>query len=94
MEEFEAQQQEIIKDMENKLLLILDHLDKECNQDGIIIDPIKYLQLLELNDENLKLLEDLNIITESTKEIYQTLFFINRDIIEINKKHYDGEPCN
>jgi hypothetical protein len=45
MEDFEAQQQESINDLENKLFMILDHLDKECNQDGIIINPIKYLQL-------------------------------------------------
>jgi archaellum biogenesis ATPase FlaH len=94
MEEFEAEQQEKINDLENKLFMILDHLDKECNQDGIIIDTIKYLQLLEFLDEILKLMEDINIITESTEEIYQSIFFINRDIIEINKKHYDGEPYN
>ncbi len=94
MEEFEAQHQEMINNIENKLFKILDHLDKECNQDGIIIELIKYLQLLELLDEILKLLEDINIINESTEEIYHTLFFINKDIIEINKKYYDGEPCN
>jgi hypothetical protein len=94
MEDFEAQQQESINDLENKLFMILDHLDKECNQDGIIINPIKYLQLLELLDEILKLFEDTNIINESTEEINHTLFFINKDIIEINKKYYDGEPCN
>lgn len=94
MEEFEMEQQEKIKDLENKLFMILGHLDKECNQDGIIIDPIKYLQLLELLDEILKLFEDINIINESTEEINHTLFFINKDIIEINKKYYDGEPCN
>jgi hypothetical protein len=94
MEGFEAQHQEMINNMENKLFIILDHLDKECNDDGIIIDPIKYLQLLELLDEILKLLEDINIINESTEEIYHTLLFINKDIIEINKKYYDGEPCN
>jgi hypothetical protein len=94
MEDFEAQQQESINDLENKLFMILDHLDKECNQDGIIINPIKYLQLLELLDEILKLFEDTNIINESTKEINYILFFINKDIIEINKKYYDGEPCN
>lgn len=94
MEEFEAQQQEMIKDMENKLSLVLDLLDQKCNSDGIIIDYVKYLQLLALLDEIVKLLGDINVINESTEEIYHTLFFINKDIIEINKKYYDGESYN
>lgn len=94
MEEFEAQQQEIINDLENKLSKVLDLLGQECNGDGIIINPVKYLQLLTLLDEILNLLGDLNVINKSTEEIYHTLFFINKDIIEINKKYYDGEPYN
>ncbi len=94
MEEFEAQQQEIINDLENNLSKVLDLLDQECNRDGIIFNPVKYLQLLTFLDEILKLLGEINVINESTEEIYQTLFFINKDIIEINKKYYDEEPYN
>ena len=78
-----------IDEMDNKLTVILDIIDRECNQDGIIIDHDKYLQILGLLDDIIELWDDIKIKTEITEKIYISLVIINEDVIKINKKYFD-----
>lgn len=78
-----------IDEMDNKLTVILDIIDRESNQDGIIIDHDKYLQILGLLDDIIELWDDIKIKTEITEKIYISLVIINEDVIKINKKYFD-----
>lgn len=78
-----------IDEMDNKLSLILDIIDQEGNQDGIIINHNKYLEILCLLDDIVELWKHIKIKTEITEKIYISLVIINEDIIKINKKYYD-----
>jgi hypothetical protein len=87
-----ATQLENIDEMDNKLKLIIDIIDRECNHDGIIIDYDKYLQILGLSDDIIELSDDIKIKTEITEKIYLYLEIINKDFLKINKKYYYEEP--
>jgi hypothetical protein len=86
-----TQQLKNIEEMDNKLTLIMDIIDLECNQDGLILDHDKYLQILGLLDDILGLWENIRIKNDTTEKIYIALVIINEDFIKINNKYYD-EP--
>ena len=84
-----ANQLKNIDKMENKLSLVFDLLDQECNGDGIILDHVKYLKFIELIDEIVQLFDNVSIKNDTTEKIYISLVMINEDFYKINKKYYD-----
>jgi len=92
MKKNQSHEIELINEMNIKQNLIMDIIEQECSEDGIIYQHEKFIELLNLVKEIGKLLGKVVNHNDLTYNIYINLVTIIEEVIDINNKHYNEEP--
>jgi hypothetical protein len=93
MKDFNKENETIVKEMEDKLSIILDKIDNEVNSEYIFLNFEVYNQVKILLEEIDELWRTIINHSDNMKNVYYTLINIE-DIIDINIKYYDVESRN
>ena len=92
MKKNQAQEIELINEMNIKRNLIMEIIDHECSEDGVIYHHEKFVEILNLVKEIVKMYSTLVYRNDLTDDINITLVTIIQEVIDINTKHYNEEP--
>ena len=92
MKKDQSHEIELINEMNIKQKLIMDIIEQECSEDGIIYHHEKFIELLNLVKEIEKMFGTVVNHNDLTCNIYINLVTIIEDVININNKHYNEEP--
>lgn len=82
----------IMKEMDQKLNIMIDLVHKEANSELIFYNKEGFLNFINLLKEVYDLWDDISNHTDDLLEIHRTLLE-TQEIVEINEKHYGG-PIN
>ncbi len=92
MKKDQSHEIELINELNIKLNLIMDIIEQESSEDGIIYHHEKFIELLNLVKEIEKMFGTVVNHNDLTYNIYINLVTIIEEVIDINNKHYNEEP--
>ncbi len=92
MKKNQSQEIELINEMNKKRNLIMEIIDHECSEDGVIYHHEKFVEILNLVKEIVKMDRTLVYHNDLTDDIDIALLTVIQEVIDINTKHYNDEP--